>query len=253
MSSHLELVMQEARELARSKDLLGEEVTITVRALRPEEAIGRPHRDDFPILKGREVMIEARLQGWRGHAFTDEPMAFRGSLGDVLELHLDTNGHRALAVSVANALVGFAGLQENTVHCKDDRPKRCGEALADTLRERFGPETRVGLVGLNPALLEALVGTFGAADVAVSDLDPDNVGQVRMGVEVAYGTDAWLVERSDVLLVTGTTLINGTFDTMARLARTSGTHLMLYGVTAASLAAFTGMERWCPLSFSGAT
>ncbi len=53
-------------------DLSGTNIDITCRALSSKEAIGTPDHDDYPIVKGREVMIEATFKGASGQAFTDE-------------------------------------------------------------------------------------------------------------------------------------------------------------------------------------
>lgn len=56
--------------------LRGCKVVVSVRGLKPEEAIGRPLHGDYPILRGREVLIQAELEGAIGQAFTDEPRRF---------------------------------------------------------------------------------------------------------------------------------------------------------------------------------
>jgi len=38
--------------------------------LSPRDAIGDPGRDDFPILRGREVLMQAVYKGAAGQAFT---------------------------------------------------------------------------------------------------------------------------------------------------------------------------------------
>ena len=35
---------------------------VSARDLSPEEAIGKPDRDDYPLLTGKEVMMEARIR-----------------------------------------------------------------------------------------------------------------------------------------------------------------------------------------------
>ncbi|MFQ6040959.1 MAG: succinylglutamate desuccinylase/aspartoacylase family protein, partial [Candidatus Poribacteria bacterium] len=107
--------------------------TVSVRAkpLSPEQAIGHPQRKDFPIIKGKEVMIQAEFIRHFGQAFTDNPGDFQGSLQDVLNLSLDNNFHRAVFVSTLNAVTRYLGLSEGTQHCKDDAPERCAEELTD--------------------------------------------------------------------------------------------------------------------------
>ena len=51
--------------------LLNERVRVKARALSPEEAIGNPETDDFPIQKGKERLMQADIRGALGQAFTD--------------------------------------------------------------------------------------------------------------------------------------------------------------------------------------
>ncbi|GAI33155.1 unnamed protein product, partial [marine sediment metagenome] len=56
----------------------------TARTLTPQEVIGKPERDDFPLLKGKEVMLQADFKGSLGQAFTDMPGNYSGSLREIL-------------------------------------------------------------------------------------------------------------------------------------------------------------------------
>ena len=55
-------------------------MTVLAKPLTPEEAIGKPGRRDFPILEGKERVIEATVLGARGQAFTDSASDFEGRL-----------------------------------------------------------------------------------------------------------------------------------------------------------------------------
>ena len=57
-------------ELIRRHDLLDERIEVKGRILKPDEAIGTPQRKDFPLLKGKERLMEAGFKGARGQAFT---------------------------------------------------------------------------------------------------------------------------------------------------------------------------------------
>ena len=71
-------------------------ISLKSRGLTPEEAIGRTARTDYPILNGREVMLQARFGEALGQAFTSAPVDFEGSLADVKQRdYQDT--HRAAA------------------------------------------------------------------------------------------------------------------------------------------------------------
>ena len=58
-----------------------EQITVvSARTLSAKEAIGNPDRDDFPLLKGKEFMVEASFRGAKGQAFTDMPGNYKGYL-----------------------------------------------------------------------------------------------------------------------------------------------------------------------------
>jgi hypothetical protein len=109
------------------------------------------------------------------------------------------------------------------------------------------------MIGLNPAIAENLVQVFGSDRVHISDLDRDQIGKGRFGVEIWDGATrtADLIERSDLILMTGTTLQNGTFDGIWEAIRAQGKPGLVYGVTGAGVCALTGIERICPCAREG--
>lgn len=244
-------VLEESRALLRGiverESLLGAHVSVLAKLLTPEEAIGTPGRRDFPIIVGKERVIEATVLEARGHAFTDSLREFDGTIGQVLELDLDTNQSRAVFVATLNAVLRHLGRVTATVHCKDEDPELCAEEIAALLLDRYG-RIRVGLVGMNPAIAERLVDTFGETSVHITDLNADNIGRYKFGVEIWGGTERTqdLINSTDVLVVTGTTIVNGTFDEIHRMARIAGKPCLVYGVTAAGVSELLGIERICP-------
>jgi uncharacterized protein (DUF4213/DUF364 family) len=150
-------------------------------------------------------------------------------------------------VASLNAVLNHLGMVKGAVHCKDDEPERCAVEIADTIARRFGRGT-VGLIGLNPAIAERLVERFGVAGVRITDLDRDNVGSRKFGVEIWDGNDRTeeLIGVSDVVLLTGTTLVNGTFDHILELIATHDKRYVVYGMTAAGVCGLTGIDRICP-------
>jgi len=244
-------VLERAREvfaeIVENKDLADSELSVRVVPLTAEEAIGRPWRQDFPIVIGKERVIEARFQGTKGQAFTDAPQEFEGALHEVLRLGLATSQDRAVFIASLNAVMNRLAMAEATVHCKDEDPEICALEIAETLSRRFGAAS-VGLIGLNPAIAERLVDRFGADRVRITDLDPDNVGEERFGVPIWDGNDRTeeLVDGSDVVVFTGTTLVNGTFDGIWRLLQTCRKQYLVYGITAAGVCRLMGIDRICP-------
>ena len=101
----LEAAKAKLAEIVEGKGLLDAEVTVSVSGLTPEQAIGRPKRRDFPIIEGREQLVEATVNGAKGHAFTDSAQDFRGTLRDVLATSLSSNRNRAEFVAVLNAVI----------------------------------------------------------------------------------------------------------------------------------------------------
>lgn len=249
-ASSLERCREIVRRLVDEHGLDQAEVSVLARALTPQEAIGTPGRRDFPVIEGKERVIEATVLGARGQAFTDSPCEFRGQLAQVLELPFNSNQHRALFIATLNATARHLHLVEDTVHCRDEAPEQCALEIAKQLRTMGSPS--LGLVGLNPALAEALVGELGAEAVRITDLNPQNIGQTRFGVEVWDGKTRWqeLIDRSETVLVTGTTLVNASFDALQRGAESAGRRFIVYGVTAAAVCRLLGMARLCPCAQS---
>lgn len=238
--------------IAEQEGLLGVDVSVVATPISPEEAIGTPGRRDFPILLGKERVVEARVRDSRGHAFTDSAQEFLGSVRDILSLDLDTNQRRAVYVATLNAVFAHLGRVDATVHCRHDEPEECARRIAQHLYERYG-KVDVGLVGLNPAIAERLAEVFGREHLRITDLNPANVGQTRFGVDVWDGAARMddLIDRSSVVLVTGTTLVNGTFDAVDQRCRDRDRSLIVYGVTAAAVSTLVPFERICPCGHDG--
>lgn len=93
----------------------------------------------------------------------------------------------------------------------------------------------------NAALAEAM---SQRTDVRLIDLAPDNVGKTKRGLLVE-GDEATrdAINWPDLLLVTGTTLGNGTIDIFL-----TGKPMLFYGTTIAGAAALMGLSRYCPQS-----
>jgi uncharacterized protein (DUF4213/DUF364 family) len=250
----LEQSRTQIRRIAEKEHLLHVDVTVLAKPLTPEEAIGNPGRRDFPIITGKERVLEATLLGSKGHAYTDSPREFLGTLEDVLSLELSSNQNRAIYVATLNAALCHLGMAEQTVHCKDEEPEECALEIAKVLLETHG-RTNIGFIGLNPAIAERLVDAFGPEHVRITDLSEDNIGKRRFGVEIWDGSKRTeeLIDASDVIVFTGTTLVNDTFDRILDRIRTQGKGYLVYGVTAAGVCRLLGMNRTCPKGRDGSS
>ena len=223
---------------------LGKELVVSS-PLSSKEALGEPYRDDFPLLRGKETLMQAICGSAIGQAFTVVSGNFNGSLEDVLALPLESIFHRAVFVSAMNAVLRRFGLVERTVHCKNERPGKCASCMESWIRDNC--PGRVGLVGMQPALLEALVNALGSERVRVSDLA--EAGKIRFGVRVQDGMNSSQIFKDcQIVFITGSTLVNSTIDHLMDEASSNGNRAVFYGTTIAGAAYLLGLERWCPYS-----
>lgn len=227
------------------KDLAGRMMdemvnVVSARPLSPEEAIGKPDRTDYPILKGKEVMVEAVFRGARAHAFTDMPGDFHGTLQEIMDLALETNFERAVFIATFNAVMRDAGKAANTVHCRNSEPRQCAKQLPAFIADHFG-KPKISFVGFQPAMIEELSKTF---QLRVIDLDEDNIGADRLGllIEGPENTEE-VLSWGDIILATGSTCVNGTI-----VSFLNKRPVVFYGITVAGPAALYGYQRFCPCS-----
>lgn len=220
----------------RQHGLLDEHVNIRARTLSAEEAIGSPG-EGFKLQTGRERMMEAEFRGARGQAFTDLFGDFSGTLADIAAMPLGDNFRRAVFVSAMNATLRSLGLCDRTAHCRDKGPSECADRLQEHLLAQH-PRARLTLVGLQPRFVEALSRSF---ELRVLDLDPDNIGKEFFGARIeGPEQERQAVSWADLLVVTGSTLANGTIGQFL-----GDRPAIIFGVTAAGAAALMGWERFC--------
>lgn len=233
--------------IEQNKELNSLEIVINSRALKNEEAIGNPEREDFPLLRGKEVLLQAEIDGSLGQAFTGDPIAYRGSINNILDLPTDRPGNCALIVATLNAVADKLGLVNHTIHCMNNEPEECAKKISQYILEKNGI-CNIGIIGYQPAILENCVKVFGANRIHITDLNSDIVGTVRYGVKVLDGlTDTkQLVDFADVLLITGTILANGTDQSVLDIVGEKQCYF--FGTTCAAMAYINKFERLCPLS-----
>ena len=238
MDDIYEQLKRRALELWREEGFLSEKIHIRARALSIKEAIGEPEHQDFPIQKGKEKLMQADFRDAGGQAFTDMYGDYEGTLEEVLNLPMDNNHQRAVFVASLNAVLKHLGRIEGTIHCRDDEPVQCGKALVPYLKDRYSG-ARIAQIGFQPRMVENLAA---AHPLRVLDMDPDNIGTQKFGViiESAEHTED-AVQWADLLLITGTTLANGSITPLL-----GGKPIIFYGTTIAGAAHLMGWERFCP-------
>ena len=243
----IQLVRNKLVELVKENKADGQPVVVTVGALSPQQAIGNTVRQDYAILEGKEVMIQAQFGGGFGQAFTDSPREFEGTIEDVLSFKLDTNGNRAIMVATLNAIASHLGIVSGVKHCRNDEPEKCGAIIAEELKKKFGI-VKIGMIGLQPAILENLVKGFGVDNVRCTDMNPRNIGQNKAGVIIWNGKTQTneIIDWCDIIFATGSTIANGSFDDINDRVQKAGKKLVLFGITGAAVCAITGIDRICP-------
>ena len=228
--------------LLESHGIINEPVEVKCHSLSAEEAIGHTKRQDFPIITGKDVMIQAEYHGGRGQAFTDAPSLFSGTLAEVLATDVAHDAYaRSLFIAVVNAVMNSLGLCEGTVHCRTEGPELCAQEMRVYLERNYPDIENITLVGYQPALLEMLAKS--RYNVRVLDLNPANVGQMRYGVLVEDGANAMedAKQSADLILCTGSTLCNGTIVDYLLPEK----DVLFFGSTAAGCAKLFGWKRVC--------
>ena len=219
------------------KNLLDMSITVKARALSTEEAIGNPESDDFPLMKGKERLMQAELEGSAGQAFTDQYGDFEGTLKDILESDLNNNYRKAIFISSLNAALRHMGLVKGTIHCRDKEPGECAVELVKHIKSKYG-NPKITQIGFQPKFVEKISTSF---DLRVIDLDKDNIGTKKYNtlIEGPDKTDD-AIDWADLLLVTGTTIANGTIEQFLNRKP-----VLFYGTTIAGTAHLMGWDRFC--------
>ena len=228
--------------IIRERGLAADRIDIRSKSLTAEEAIGITKRKDFPIITGKEIMLQAEYMGSLGQAFTDSPAVFSGTLEDILQLDIVGDVHaRGLFIAALNAVMRHLGLAEGTVHCKNDEPEICARDFADYIEENYG-RPKIALVGFQPALLEKL--STSGFEIRVLDLNPDNIGKEKYGKRVENGIDDYqnvVIDWAELVLCTGSTLSNGSIINFIDI----GKQVIFFGTTIAGAAEILGLKRVC--------
>lgn len=234
----MDIAKEYLKEVAYSHRIFEERVSIKARPLSSEEAIGNPEDKDYPLLRGKERMIQAEFKGFLGQAFTDMYGNYEGSLSEIISMEMTNNFRRAILISTLNAVMRCFSNIKGTLHCKDQDPPRCSQELSNYIYDRFG-KIKIAMVGFQPRMVEALSRQF---ELKVTDLDVDNIGKEKFSIKIE-GPDKTSenLKWADLALVTGTTFINNTYSEIL-----GKKPIIFYGVTVAGLAALTDYERFCP-------
>lgn len=223
------------REKVEKHNLSRQNISVQCKALSAKEAIGTPDHNDYPIIKGKEIMVEAVFKGKKGQAFTDEFENKNYLVEDLLNIELNSNKKRATFISGLNAIFRYLNLCNKTVHCKDTEPKECANNLIKTI----GVTNNVLIVGYQPRFLETLALKY---NVRAVDLDENNIGTDAFGIiieppEITPEAIKWC----DLIFATGSTVVNGTIPYFLNQKKP----VLFYGVTISATAKILDLKTYC--------
>ena len=235
-------IKEKFEHIVVENNLLEEGITIRAKPLTPKEAIGNPEHTDFPILKGRERLMQAEFKGSFGQVFTDMYGNFEGGLQDILNMELKNNFKRAIFIASLNAVMRHLGLITGSIHCKDNGPKECGLDLHEFLKKYNS--LKIALIGFQPVFVMYLSRRH---ELRILDLDEENIGKEKYGVIVLDGSNNAdeVLKWCDLALVTGTTVVNGTIES---ILETATMKVVFYGISIAGVAQLFNFNRFCPRS-----
>jgi hypothetical protein len=214
-----------------------ENIIVRARPLTPQEAIGNPEDKDYPIITGRERMMQAEFRDTYGQAYTDMFGNYSGRLGDVAAMELNNNYRRAIFISSLNAVTRYLGVIDKTIHCKDNEPRECSAKLVEYITQKYG-NPKIAMVGLQPRIVESLTKNF---EIKVTDLDHANIDAEKFGVIIRdpQKTGEHL-DWCDIAVVTGSTIVNDTITGFL-----IDKPVIFYGITISGAAKVLGLQSYC--------
>jgi hypothetical protein len=232
-----DIIRKKFTNIVKENGLEAEEMVIKAAALSAEEAIGNPEDKDYPIITGRERIMQAEFRGCVGQAFTDMYGDYSGRLSDIVKMGLKNNYRRAIFISSLNAVMRYLGLIDRTAHCKNDEPPKCGQELIKYVESNYG-NPKIAFVGFQPRMIQELSSKF---EMRVTDLDKENIDKEKFGVMVKGPEKTQHnLDWCDLALVTGTTATNDTIGQFINFKP-----VVFYGVTISGVARLLGLNCFC--------
>lgn len=230
---------EELREALRKEvqrhHLSGQNISVRCKALSAAQAIGIPEHDDYPIIKGKEVMVEAVFGGARGQAFTDEFENADITIDELLNIKLNSNRRRSVFISSLNAIFRYLNLCDKSIHCRDAEPVLCAHHLSEVI----GHGKNVLLVGYQPRFLEVLASQY---STRVVDMSKDNIGSNAFDIVIEPPENTPdVVEWCDLIFATGSTVVNGTISDLLNQDKP----VLFYGVTISAAASILNLKTYC--------
>ena len=197
-------------------------------------------------MKGKEVLVDCKINRFHGQAFTDSPRLFRRRVIDVADMAMGDKSERSVFFATLNTVLRIKGEIERTVHCKRLAPEECGKLLAKHILQNYG-KVKVAHIGFQPGHIKATSDIFDT--IYITDFNPENVGKVKFGVKVIDGSkNEEIIRKADVACISGSTIVNGSLFKLLDCCKKCGVKPIIYGVTIKGAGKILGYNIFCPLS-----
>ena len=199
---------------------------------------------EYTLMRGKEFLVDCRIEHFHGEAFSDNPRYFNGRVLDVAEMTLGDTGEKSVFFATLNALMRATGAIEGTIHCSGLDAETCGDRLAKYILKKFG-KIRIAHIGYQPGHVKAISDLFDT--VFVTDLNHENIGKLKFGNTIVDGAlNEEIIKQVDVAYITGSSIVNGALFQLLAWCKKYGVHPVLYGVTVKGAANLLGFEVFCP-------
>lgn len=210
-------------------------------------------KSDYVLTRGPETLLTCRFRNSVGQVFTTIPDNYDGTLREVLGLDLSDPYERSVFYATANAVLKELGYIKNAIHCEKNKPVECGRNLVFDLLGKYGVSARILHIGYQSGHC-LFLNMFLKDNSLVTDLKDEIVWTFRHGRQVYDGVDNRIyIGLSDVVLVTASTVVNGSFWDILSQAIILGKDIIVYGISAGAVLWF--LERFpfkvwsfCPFS-----
>jgi uncharacterized protein (DUF4213/DUF364 family) len=141
----------------------------------------------------------------------------------------------------------YLGTADKTIHCKNESPELCAGEIVRNIIDKYGANVNVGIIGFQPAIIDNFSKNVPIQNIKAIDLDKENIDKVKYGVLIWDGRkmEEELFKTCDVILATGSTIVNNTLSRLTSLSEKYRKPLYLYGTTIAGSSKILNLERLC--------
>jgi subtilisin family serine protease len=204
---------------------------------------------DYMPKRGEEVAVIADFMGEKGAAFTDEPSQYSATVSEILNFDITTNRNRAIVVASINAILRKIKYINNSMPCTQNGALTCAQEMAFRLHKRWSEKLTIGIVGFHKEIAHAVIDKFSSGNVQISDLNYYNIGKEFIGTMIldGYKHTNKVVANNFLALVTGSTLVNDTIDSIIETSKGDNKNriVIFYGVTIAGVDKLMNLRRLC--------